>query len=45
MLAISFYVVVAFTASAVVLGWIYFRNFQLARPSIGVLNLVSSEHR
>jgi hypothetical protein len=39
MLSTSFYVVVAFTASAVLLGWIYFRNFQLARPSIGVLNL------
>jgi hypothetical protein len=39
MLATSFYVVLAFTASAVLLSWIYFRNFQLARPSIGVLNL------
>jgi hypothetical protein len=38
-LSTSFYVVVAFTASAVLLGWIYFRNYQLARPSIGVLNL------
>jgi hypothetical protein len=39
MLATSFYVVVAFTASAVLLGWVYFRNHQIARPSIGVLNL------
>jgi hypothetical protein len=23
----------------VLLGWVYFRNYQLARPSIGVLNL------
>jgi len=39
MLATSFYVVLGFTASAVLLGWVYFRNYQLARPSIGVLNL------
>jgi hypothetical protein len=39
MLAASFYVVLAFTVSAVLLGWIYFRNYQLARPPIGVLNL------
>jgi hypothetical protein len=39
MLATSFYVVVVFTASAVLLGWVYFRTFQLARPSVGVLNL------
>jgi hypothetical protein len=32
-------VVLAFTAGAVLLGWLYFRNYQLARPSIGVLNL------
>jgi hypothetical protein len=32
MLAASFYVVLAFTASAMLLGWIYFRNYQLARP-------------
>jgi hypothetical protein len=39
MLTTSFYVVLAFTASAVLLGWVYFRNYQLARPSVGVLNL------
>lgn len=39
MLATSFYVVLAFTASAVLLGWVYFRNYQIARLSIGVLNL------
>jgi hypothetical protein len=25
--------------SAVVLGWAYFRTYQLARPSVGVINL------
>jgi hypothetical protein len=39
MLTTSLYVVLAFTASAVLLGWVYFRNYQLARPSVGVLNL------
>jgi hypothetical protein len=39
MLTTPFYVVLAFTAGAVLLGWLYFRNYQLARPSIGVLNL------
>ena len=39
MLTTSFYVIMAFTASAVLLGWVYFRNYQTARPSIGVLNL------
>jgi hypothetical protein len=39
MISTSLYVVVAFTASAVVLGWVYFRTYQIARPSIGVLNL------
>jgi hypothetical protein len=39
MLTTPFYVVLAFTASAVLLGWLYFRNYQLAHPSIGVLNL------
>ena len=39
MLSTSYYVVVAFTASAALLGWVYFRNYQLTRPSIGVLNL------
>jgi hypothetical protein len=39
MLTTTFYVVIAFTASAVLLGWVYFRNFQTARPPIGVLNL------
>jgi hypothetical protein len=39
MLTTSLYVVLAFTTSAVLLGWAYFRNYQLARPSIGVLNL------
>jgi hypothetical protein len=35
----SFFVVLAFTTSALLLGWVYFRNYQLARPSVGVLNL------
>jgi hypothetical protein len=35
----SFYVVLAFSASAVLLGWAYFRNYQIARPSVGILNL------
>jgi hypothetical protein len=39
MLTTPFYVVLAFTAGAVLLGWLYFRNYQLARPSVGVLNL------
>jgi hypothetical protein len=39
MLTTSLYVVLGFTASAVLLGWVYFRNYQLARPFIGVLNL------
>jgi hypothetical protein len=39
MLTTPFYVVLAFTAGAVLSGWLYFRNYQLARPSIGVLNL------
>ena len=39
MLATSLYVVLAFTASAVLLGWVYFRHYQIARPSVGVLNL------
>ena len=39
MLTSSFYVVFAFIASAVLLGWTYFRKYQLARPSVGVLNL------
>jgi hypothetical protein len=39
MLTTPFYVVLGFTMSAVLLGWVYFRNYQLARPSIGVLSL------
>jgi len=39
MLMTSFYVVMAFTASAVLLGLVYFHNYQTARTSIGVLNL------
>jgi hypothetical protein len=39
MLTTPFYVVLTFTAGAVLLGWLYFRNYQLARPSVGVLNL------
>jgi hypothetical protein len=38
MLPTSFYVVLGFTASAVLVGWAYFRTYQLARPSIGVIN-------
>jgi hypothetical protein len=39
MLTTSFYVVLGFSASALLLGWAYFRNYQLGRPSIGVINL------
>ena len=39
MLTTSFYAVLAFSAGAVLLGWVYFRNYQLARPAVGVLNL------
>jgi hypothetical protein len=38
MLTTSFYVVMAFTAGAVLLGWAYFRSYQTARPPIGVLD-------
>jgi hypothetical protein len=37
--ATPLYVVLAFFAGAVLLGWAYFRNYRLARPSIGVLDL------
>jgi hypothetical protein len=39
MAATPLYVVLAFFAGAVLLGWAYFRNYRLARPSIGVLDL------
>jgi hypothetical protein len=35
----SSYVVLGFTASAVLLGWAYFRRYRLARPPIGVFGL------
>lgn len=35
----SFYVVLGFAASAVLLGWAYFRRHQVTRPPIGVFNL------
>jgi hypothetical protein len=39
MLSYSFFVVVGFAASAVVLGWAYFRRYQLQRPPVGVFTL------
>lgn len=39
MLHASFYVVLGFVVSAVLLGWAYFRNYQLSRPPIGVFTL------
>jgi hypothetical protein len=33
----AFYIVLGFTAAAVLAGWGYFRRFQLARPPIGVI--------
>jgi hypothetical protein len=35
----SFFVVFGFSASAVILGWAYFRRFEISRPPIGVLGL------
>jgi hypothetical protein len=34
----SFYVVFGFAASAILLGWAYFRRYEISRPPIGVLN-------
>ena len=39
MLPSSFYVVLAFAASAVLLGWAYFRRYEISRPPIGVFGL------
>jgi hypothetical protein len=39
MLYSSFYVVLGFAASAVVLGWVYFRRYQVTRPPVGVIGL------
>lgn len=39
MLSYSFFVVVGFAASAVLLGWAYFRHYQLPRPPVGVFTL------
>ncbi len=35
----SFYVVVGFAASAVLLGWAYFRRYEITRPPVGVFGL------
>ena len=35
----SFFVVLGFAAAPVLAGWTYFRAYQLARPSVGVINL------
>jgi hypothetical protein len=35
----SFYVVFGFAASAVLLGWAYFRRYEITRPPIGVFSL------
>ena len=39
MLSSSFYLVLGFTTSAVLLGWTYFRRYEIQRPPIGVFNL------
>src|SRR3712207_1063392 len=39
MLSYSFFVVFGFVASVVVLGWAYFRLWQLQRPPVGVFTL------
>jgi hypothetical protein len=38
-LSFSFYIVFGLAASAVLLGWAYFRRYELQRPPIGVFNL------
>jgi hypothetical protein len=35
----AFYIVLGFTAAAMIAGWGYFRRFQLTRPPIGVMTL------
>ena len=39
MLNSSFYVVLGFAASAVLLGWAYFQRYEISRPPIGVIGL------
>jgi hypothetical protein len=39
MLHSSFYVVFGLAASAVLLGWAYFRRYEITRPPIGVFNV------
>jgi hypothetical protein len=39
LLSSSFYMVLGFTMSAVLLGWAYFRRYEIQRPPIGVFNL------
>jgi hypothetical protein len=39
LLSSSFYVVLGFAASAVVLGWAYFRRYEITRPPVGVFGL------
>jgi len=39
LLSSSFYVVLGFTTSVVLLGWAYLRRYEIQRPPIGVFNL------
>lgn len=39
MLSSSFFVVLGFTAGAVLLGWVYFRRYEITRPPVGVFSL------
>jgi hypothetical protein len=39
MLSPAFYVVLGYTAAGLLLGWAYFRRYQLTRPPLGVMNL------
>ena len=39
MLNSSFYVVLGFAAGAVLLGWAYFRRYEITRPPVGVFGL------
>jgi hypothetical protein len=39
LLSASFYVVLGFVAGAVLLGWGYFRRYEITRPPVGVFGL------
>jgi len=39
LLSSSFYVVLGFSVSAVLLGWAYFRRYEITRPPVGVFGL------